>query len=72
MMCYRKNEKKQTESEELHLDIGYQRKGISTKGPTSGPTSVVFTLIPFKIYCGKFMKKYVEAIPGDDLWHTVP
>jgi hypothetical protein len=64
MMCYQKKGKKQTASEELHLGIGYQRKEISTEGPTPGPIYVVFTLIPFRICYGKFTKEYVEAIPG--------
>ena len=72
MMCYKKKGKKQIASEELHLGIGYQKKEISTEGLTPGPIYVVFTLIPFRIYYGRFTKGYVEAIQGDDLWHTVP
>ncbi len=72
MMCYQKTERKRTGSEESHLDTGYQKKGISTEGPTPSHIYVVFTLIPFRIYYERFTKGYVEAIQGDDLWHTMP
>ncbi len=72
MMCCEKTERRQTESEELHLGTGYQKKGISTEGPTPSLIYVVFTMIPFRICYGRFMKEFVEDIQGDDLWHTVP
>uniref|UniRef100_A0A2N9J0X2 Reverse transcriptase/retrotransposon-derived protein RNase H-like domain-containing protein n=1 Tax=Fagus sylvatica TaxID=28930 RepID=A0A2N9J0X2_FAGSY len=72
MICSLRNEKKRIRSEELHHGIGYQKKGISTVGPTPGPTSVVFTLIPSKTCCERFTKECIEGPPEDDLWLTGP
>ena len=72
MICSLRNEKKRIRSEELHHDIGYQKKGISTVGPTPGPTSVVFTQIPSKTCCERFTKECIEGTPEEDLWLTGP
>ena len=48
------------------------KKGIFTEDPTPGLIYIVFTLKPFRIYYGRFMKGYVKATQRDDLWHTMP
>ena len=54
----------QKEADRIRRITGYQKKVISTEGHTQGHTYVVFTLIPFRICCEKFMKGCVKAIQG--------